>query len=235
MKGSAMQTRVDSTIRAGGRAAPRESAEGAVGAHRVALMRIGFGLIWAIDAWYKWKPDFLSGFGDEISRPVKSAPTALQPWFQFWQNLLTPARDVLRRLHRAAGDPDRRLPHPGAGPALDLRGRCGVLVPYLGRARVVRACLGERANGHRHEQHLRLRLHRASWLSMRGRARAAGRWTVGWRRGCHGDGGWSSSSTRRRKCLYNTPRPLTAHRERSPRRGRERYTHTGRCPSWPSR
>jgi len=31
-------------------------------AARVALIRIVFGLIWAVDAWLKWQPDFAAGF-----------------------------------------------------------------------------------------------------------------------------------------------------------------------------
>jgi uncharacterized membrane protein YphA (DoxX/SURF4 family) len=76
--------------RADGGAARREPMAWADGATRVALMRIGFGLIWAIAAWYKWQPAFLTGFADQISRPAQSAPPLLQPWFQFWQNLLAP-------------------------------------------------------------------------------------------------------------------------------------------------
>jgi hypothetical protein len=35
-------------------------------AARVALIRIVFGLIWAVDAWLKWQPDFAAGFKDSI-------------------------------------------------------------------------------------------------------------------------------------------------------------------------
>src|SRR5690242_19890611 len=76
--------------RADDHAPPRAITGALSGAQRVALMRIGFGLIWAIDAWYKWQPAFLGDFSDEISRPARSAPAVLQPWYQFWQHLLVP-------------------------------------------------------------------------------------------------------------------------------------------------
>jgi hypothetical protein len=28
----------------------------------IGLLRITFGLMWAIDAWFKWQPDFLNNF-----------------------------------------------------------------------------------------------------------------------------------------------------------------------------
>ncbi|HEU0114593.1 MAG TPA: hypothetical protein VFQ80_07950, partial [Thermomicrobiales bacterium] len=86
-----MEATIDRAMgRADGRAARKEPTAWLDGGQRVALMRIGFGLIWAIDAWYKWRPAFLTGFGDEISRPLQSAPAPLQPWLLFWQNLLSP-------------------------------------------------------------------------------------------------------------------------------------------------
>lgn len=36
-------------------------------ARAIALLRVAFGLIWAIDAWFKWQPGFLSSFIDQIN------------------------------------------------------------------------------------------------------------------------------------------------------------------------
>ena len=84
-----MQAKVNSVpLRAEGRVTWRETTERSVGAHRVALVRIGFGLIWAIDAFYKWRPAFLSGFSDQFR--TQGAPAAILPWLNFWKNLLTP-------------------------------------------------------------------------------------------------------------------------------------------------
>ena len=84
-----MQARADSPpTRAGGRMAQRTSGKWVHGAHRVALMRIGFGLIWAIDAFYKWRPGFLKDFSGQFH--TQGTPAAILPWLNFWKNLLTP-------------------------------------------------------------------------------------------------------------------------------------------------
>jgi uncharacterized membrane protein YphA (DoxX/SURF4 family) len=59
-------------------------------AQRVGLVRVIFGVFWAIDAWYKWQPAFQQQFLSMITRPAKSAPAALHSWFQFWSHLVTP-------------------------------------------------------------------------------------------------------------------------------------------------
>jgi len=59
-------------------------------ARSVGLVRIGFGAIWAIDAWYKWQPAFQRQFLAQITRPAKTAPAALHSWYQFWAHLIAP-------------------------------------------------------------------------------------------------------------------------------------------------
>ena len=56
-------------------------------ATRVALIRIVFGLIWAVDAWLKWQPDFISGFKDAVAEGAKHQAAFLKPWFDFWIQL----------------------------------------------------------------------------------------------------------------------------------------------------
>jgi len=56
----------------------------------VSLVRIGFGAVWAIDAWYKWQPAFQRQFLAQITRPAKTAPAALHGWYQFWSHLIAP-------------------------------------------------------------------------------------------------------------------------------------------------
>lgn len=53
-------------------------------AKRVALIRIIFGLIWAVDAWLKWQPGFAAGFKDSIVEGAKHQAAFLKPWFDFW-------------------------------------------------------------------------------------------------------------------------------------------------------
>lgn len=47
-------------------------------------LRIAFGLIWAIDAAFKWMPGFRAGYMDLIMGIAKGQPGWLQPWFNFW-------------------------------------------------------------------------------------------------------------------------------------------------------
>jgi hypothetical protein len=52
------------------------------------LVRLGFGLIWDIDATLKWLP----GFRDQYLTMIKNAghgqPPWLMPWFHFWASLI---------------------------------------------------------------------------------------------------------------------------------------------------
>ena len=53
-------------------------------------LRIAFGVVWAIDAWLKWLPDFRSGYMDAIKGAGDGQPGWLHPWFNFWTNLQAP-------------------------------------------------------------------------------------------------------------------------------------------------
>ena len=56
---------------------------------RVAILRIAFGILWAIDASFKWRPAFANGgFKDEVSGAAQGQPGWLHPWFHFWIRLL---------------------------------------------------------------------------------------------------------------------------------------------------
>ena len=58
----------------------------AAAGRRYSFVRIGFGLIWAIDATLKWLPGFRNGFGDMISDAGQGQPGWLAPWFRFWSS-----------------------------------------------------------------------------------------------------------------------------------------------------
>ncbi len=58
-------------------------------ATRVALVRVVFGLIWAVDAWLKWQPDFIAGFEGTLVEAAKDQPAFLKPWFDFWIHAAT--------------------------------------------------------------------------------------------------------------------------------------------------
>ncbi len=55
----------------------------------VAILRIIFGLVWAINAVFKWQPAFKSGFLDQIKSAADGQPQWLHGWFSFWVHLLS--------------------------------------------------------------------------------------------------------------------------------------------------
>jgi uncharacterized membrane protein YphA (DoxX/SURF4 family) len=52
------------------------------------ILRIAFGLIWAVDAWFKWQPDFVHKFTDYLSGALDGQPAAVQAWINFWINII---------------------------------------------------------------------------------------------------------------------------------------------------
>lgn len=54
-------------------------------------LRIGFGVIWLIDAVLKWLPGFKDSYMSTIMGIKAGQPGWLQPWFQFWISLQHPA------------------------------------------------------------------------------------------------------------------------------------------------
>jgi uncharacterized membrane protein YphA (DoxX/SURF4 family) len=54
----------------------------------MAVVRILFGLIWAVDAWFKWQPDFINQFTGYLSGALDGQPAAVQAWINFWINVV---------------------------------------------------------------------------------------------------------------------------------------------------
>lgn len=52
------------------------------------VLRIAFGLVWAIDASFKWQPDFAGGFTEYLTSALKGQPSLVQAWISFWVNLV---------------------------------------------------------------------------------------------------------------------------------------------------
>src|SRR6266568_1985617 len=48
------------------------------------ILRIAFGLIWAVDAWFKWQPDFIHNFESYLSGTLDGQPAIVQAWINFW-------------------------------------------------------------------------------------------------------------------------------------------------------
>ena len=55
---------------------------------RVELLRLVFGVVWAIDAYLKWQPAFISGYATNVAEGAKGQPSWLRPWFHFWRHIV---------------------------------------------------------------------------------------------------------------------------------------------------
>ncbi len=54
-----------------------------------AMLRIAFGVIWAIDAFFKWNPSFISDFKDSVSGAIGHQPFFIQAWIHFWLYIIS--------------------------------------------------------------------------------------------------------------------------------------------------
>ena len=52
----------------------------------IGLLRILFGIVWGVDAWFKWQPSFISGFSSYLSGAQDGQPLLLHHWIVFWTN-----------------------------------------------------------------------------------------------------------------------------------------------------
>jgi nitrite reductase (NO-forming) len=52
-----------------------------------AVLRIAFGLVWVIDATFKWMPGFRHGFASTLDTAASGQPGWLHPWFGLWTGL----------------------------------------------------------------------------------------------------------------------------------------------------
>ena len=57
-------------------------------AWHVAILRIAFGLMWAIDASFKWRATFIDNFLSDVQAAGQGQATWLHGWFNFWSTLL---------------------------------------------------------------------------------------------------------------------------------------------------
>ncbi len=55
---------------------------------RVAILRIAFGLLWAVDAYLKWQPAFLRGYVGYLHDAAQGQPAWLSPWFSLWLRVI---------------------------------------------------------------------------------------------------------------------------------------------------
>jgi uncharacterized membrane protein YphA (DoxX/SURF4 family) len=52
----------------------------------IGVLRIVFGLVWLIDAWFKWQPDFINSFSSYLS--MDGQPGWIAGYIHFWMNVV---------------------------------------------------------------------------------------------------------------------------------------------------
>jgi uncharacterized membrane protein YphA (DoxX/SURF4 family) len=64
----------------------------------IGLLRITFGGVWAIDAWFKWQPDFTNGFTDYLAGAQQGQPAIVQAWIGLWIDVVKVDPAIFARL-----------------------------------------------------------------------------------------------------------------------------------------
>lgn len=57
-------------------------------AKKFSILRIVFGLIWAIDAYFKWQPAFFANFTTYLSGNLSDQPAFIHYWIDLWIHLV---------------------------------------------------------------------------------------------------------------------------------------------------
>src|SRR6266571_1304881 len=73
---------------------PLRLVETAIASHRltsmnwrgkgIGVLRIVFGIVWAIDAWFKWQSDFQNNFVSFLTGALDGQPAPAHAWINFW-------------------------------------------------------------------------------------------------------------------------------------------------------
>ena len=54
----------------------------------IGILRISFGLAWAVDAWFKWQPDFIHGLTSYLTGAQEGQPGWVKDWIGFWIDIV---------------------------------------------------------------------------------------------------------------------------------------------------
>jgi thiosulfate dehydrogenase (quinone) large subunit len=54
----------------------------------IGILRIIFGVVWGIDAWFKWQPDFINNFSSYLTGAQDGQPAFVKGWINFWINIV---------------------------------------------------------------------------------------------------------------------------------------------------
>ncbi len=49
-----------------------------------AILRIIFGGVWLVDAWFKWSPSFINNLTDYLTQGAQGQPALVQAWINLW-------------------------------------------------------------------------------------------------------------------------------------------------------
>ncbi len=55
---------------------------------KFAILRIIFGVVWVINASFKWQPDFLKNLTDYLASGAEHQPLLVQKWIHLWVSLI---------------------------------------------------------------------------------------------------------------------------------------------------
>jgi uncharacterized membrane protein YphA (DoxX/SURF4 family) len=68
----------------------------------IGVLRIVFGIVWAVDASFKWAPDFITGFSGTLTGALDGQPEWVQAWIKLWANIVDIDPHVFAHLVAAA-------------------------------------------------------------------------------------------------------------------------------------
>jgi succinate dehydrogenase hydrophobic anchor subunit len=67
---------------------------------RTSAIRAALGVIWAIDAFFTWRPAFAVHYVGYLQNAAQNQPSWLQPWFTLWLSLVSSHGDLFVWLTR---------------------------------------------------------------------------------------------------------------------------------------
>jgi uncharacterized membrane protein YphA (DoxX/SURF4 family) len=76
-----------SLLKGAQREAPSQLASWRLGG--IAVLRITFGCVWAIDAWFKWQPGFADNFTGYLMKALDGQPPAVATWINLWLHVVS--------------------------------------------------------------------------------------------------------------------------------------------------
>jgi uncharacterized membrane protein YphA (DoxX/SURF4 family) len=64
----------------------------------IAFTRISFGLVWAINSYFKWQPAFVDNFLSYLQETYNGQPAVIQSWLDFWIKLTSTNPHLFARI-----------------------------------------------------------------------------------------------------------------------------------------